>query len=133
MSRTRSSLGGQLGAGLVMVILVVGSPICPCAGPEEQAHEGAGGMRACCSGDVPKPQPAQHHPACSHCESQDAKTPKAQQLDRCTRDSWSPEISLETAALISRPERTQPRVAGCDLSPPSSSGRILTQLCTLLI
>ncbi len=144
MSHTLSTLGSRLVASLAMVILLCGSPVCSCAEPLEEGLPAVAGVSqqatgACCSHGAPKPErpldshPAQHDPACPHCQSVVAQTPKVEKLVQWSQTPSSPEAVLETLAFMPRQDAIQRDAAGSDLTPPSSSRCILSLLCTLLI
>ncbi len=144
MSHTLSSAGSSLVASLVMAVLLLVSPVCSCAEPPEEGLPAVAGLSqnatgACCSHGAPKPErpldshPAQHDSACPHCQSLRVKTPKVVNVEQGTRYSLSPGAFLATTALVPREEAIQRYDTGRDLSPPSSSRRILSLLCTLLI
>ena len=144
MSHTLSSAGSRLVARLVMAILLLGSPVCSCAGPSEKGLPAVAGLSqeatgACCSHGAPEPErpldshPAQHDPACLHCQSLVAQTPKVEELVQWSQTPSSPEAFLETTPFMPREEAIQRYATGRNLSRPSSSRRILSLLCTLLI
>ena len=144
MNHTLRSVGSGLVASLAMAILLFGSPVCSCAESPEEGHPAVTGLSqkatgACCSRGALKPEqpldshPAQHDPACPHCQSLVAQTPKVEKRVQWSQTSSSPEAFPETTAFMPREEGIQRDATGSDLPPPSSSRKILSLLCTYLI
>ncbi len=144
MSRLLSSVGSRVIAGVAMAVLLFGDPTCTCADSPDQLHgtvaERSGGHAgACCPTEASKSgrrhdsSPAQHNPACPHCESLQARNSNREQLDQRTPGPSSPEAFLEAMAFIARKVEIQLDVTRYDLHPPASSLKTLSLLCTLLI
>lgn len=77
--------------------------------------------------------PDQHNPACPHCKSLDASTPKVKQLEQWTPGPSSINALLKATVFIARIVEVQLDVTGFDLPPPASCRKTLSLLCTLLI
>ena len=128
-------LGRTLASGLAALVLVLGDPVCACAGSPQQSRP----AEHCSSGETHRSaspsgrEPVHSDAECSHCNQLEAQNAKIERAALGYPGSSAPVVTLTVTELVASEVRVRPLGSSSNLPPPRSSSDLLSLICTLRI